>query len=128
MSRAWASLGDDAVRAGTAGPDGLIDDDIAFVAPWGFDVARIEAPVLLVQGGQDRIVPPAHADWLLRHCPRSELWLRPRDGHVSTLDACPLAMDWLVAAAAGAGGWRGGYAAAVIEAATARTSARSFRA
>jgi pimeloyl-ACP methyl ester carboxylesterase len=88
----------------------------------------IEAPVLLVQGGEDRIVPPAHADWLLRHCPRSELWLRPRDGHVSILDACPLAMDWLVAAAAGAGGWRGGYAAAVIEAATASTSARSFRA
>ena len=65
---------------------------------------RIEAPVLLVQGGEDRIVPPAHADWLVRHCPRSELWLRPRDGHVSILDACPLAMDWLVAAAAGADG------------------------
>jgi pimeloyl-ACP methyl ester carboxylesterase len=102
LSHTWASLGDDAVRAGTAGPDGLIDDDVAFVAPWGFDVASIEAPVLLVQGGEDRIVPPAHADWLLRHCPRSELWLRPRDGHVSILDACPLAMDWLVAAAAGA--------------------------
>ena len=102
LSRAWASLGEDAVRAGSAGPDGLIDDDVAFVAPWGFDVGRIEAPVLLVQGGEDRIVPPAHAEWLLRHCPRSELWLRPRDGHVSILDACPLAMDWLVAAAAGA--------------------------
>ena len=104
LSRAWASLGEDAVRAGTAGPGGLIDDDVAFVAPWGSDVARIEAPVLLVQGGEDRIVPPAHTDWLLRHCPRSELWLRPRDGHVSVLDACPLAMDWLVAAAAGARG------------------------
>jgi pimeloyl-ACP methyl ester carboxylesterase len=104
LSRTWASLGEDAVRAGTAGPDGLIDDDVAFAGPWGFDVARIEAPVLLVQGGEDRIVPPAHADWLLRHCPRSELWLRPRDGHVSILDACPLAMDWLVAAAAGARG------------------------
>ena len=89
------SLGEDAGRAGRAGPDGLIDDDLALASPWGFDVARIEAPVLLAQGGEDRVIPQAHADWLLRHCPRSELWLRPRAGHVSILDACPLAMDWL---------------------------------
>jgi hypothetical protein len=25
----------------------------------------------------------------------SELWLRPRDGHISILSAVPLAMDWL---------------------------------
>jgi pimeloyl-ACP methyl ester carboxylesterase len=93
---AWASLGADAGRAGAAGPDGLIDDDVAFVAPWGFDVAHVGAPVLVVQGGEDRVVPPAHADWLLRHCPRAELWLRPRDGHVSVLDACGVAMDWLL--------------------------------
>ena len=99
LSGAWTSLGADAGRAGAAGPDGLIDDDVAYVSPWGFDVAGIEAPVLLVQGGEDRIVPAAHAHWLMRHCPRPELWLRPRDGHVSILEACPLAMDWLVAAA-----------------------------
>jgi pimeloyl-ACP methyl ester carboxylesterase len=92
---AWASLGADAGRAGAEGPGGLIDDDLAFVAPWGFDVSRTTAPVLLVQGGQDRVVPPAHADWLLRHCPPAELWLRPGDGHVSVLDACPVALDWL---------------------------------
>jgi pimeloyl-ACP methyl ester carboxylesterase len=97
LAGAWASLGADAGRAGAAGPDGLIDDDVAFVAPWGFDVAQIAAPVLVVQGGQDRVVPPAHADWLVRSCPRSELWLRPGDGHVSVLDAGPLAMDWLKA-------------------------------
>jgi pimeloyl-ACP methyl ester carboxylesterase len=95
----WASLGTDAMRADTAGPDGLIDDDVAFVRPWGFDVAGIAAPVLVVQGGEDRVVPPAHADWLVRHLPRGELWLRPRDGHVSVLDACAVAMDWLRAAA-----------------------------
>jgi pimeloyl-ACP methyl ester carboxylesterase len=97
LSGAWASLGADAGRAGAAGPDGLIDDDVAFVAHWGFDVTRIDAPVLLVQGGQDRVVPPAHAYWLMHHCPRPELWFRPLDGHVSILDACPLAMDWLKA-------------------------------
>lgn len=97
LSGAWASLAADAGRAAAAGPDGEIDDDVAFAAPWGFDVTRIDAPVLIVQGGEDRIVPPAHADWLMGHIPRPELWLRPRDGHVSILDACPLAMDWLEA-------------------------------
>jgi pimeloyl-ACP methyl ester carboxylesterase len=97
LSGGWTSLGADAGRAGAAGADGLIDDDVAFAGPWGFDVAQVEAPVLVVQGGEDRIVPPAHADWLLRHCPHAELWLRPRDGHVSVLDACPVALDWLVA-------------------------------
>ena len=97
LAGAWSSLGADAGRAGAAGPDGLIDDDLAFVAPWGFEVTGIDAPVLLVQGGQDRVVPPAHAHRLMRTCPRPELWLRPHDGHVSILDACPLAMDWLKA-------------------------------
>lgn len=95
LKDAWSSLGADAGRAGAAGPDGLIDDDLAFVAPWGFDVAEIVAPVLLVQGGQDRVVPPSHAEWLLRTGRSAELWLRPRDGHISVLDAIPVAMDWL---------------------------------
>jgi hypothetical protein len=41
------------------------------------------------------VIPAAHAQQLLRGCPRAELWLRPRDGHVSILAAVPLAMDWL---------------------------------
>jgi pimeloyl-ACP methyl ester carboxylesterase len=94
----WRSLGQDAMRADQAGPDGLIDDDVAFVRPWGFELPAISVPVLFVQGGEDRVVPPVHADVLVRACPRPELWLRPRDGHVSVLDACPLAMDWLGAA------------------------------
>ncbi|MCW3065926.1 MAG: Hydrolase, alpha/beta hydrolase fold domain protein [Solirubrobacterales bacterium] len=97
LSGTWASLAADAGRAAAAGPDGLVDDDVAYVTPWGFDVTQIDAPVLLVQGGEDRIVPPAHANWLMRNCPKPELWLRPHDGHVSILDACPLAMDWLKA-------------------------------
>jgi pimeloyl-ACP methyl ester carboxylesterase len=95
LSGAWSALGADVGRANEAGPDGLIDDDVAVVSPWGFDLAQITMPVLLVQGGQDRVIPPTHAEWLLRSCQRSELWLRPHDGHISILDACPVAMDWL---------------------------------
>jgi pimeloyl-ACP methyl ester carboxylesterase len=99
LAGTWASLGADAQRAGAEGPDGLIADDLAFVAPWGFELAGIGVPALFVQGGQDRVVPPTHADWLVRTCPSAELWLRPRDGHVSILDASAVAMDWLRAAA-----------------------------
>jgi pimeloyl-ACP methyl ester carboxylesterase len=91
----WSPLGADAEKAGAAGADGLVDDDVAFVTPWGFDIGRIDVPVLLVQGEQDRVVPRSHAAWLARTIPSAELWLRPRDGHISILDASPVAMDWL---------------------------------
>lgn len=95
LEGAWSSLGADVGVASAAGPGGLIDDDLAYVAAWGFDVADIAAPVLLVQGGRDRVVPPSHAERLLRRCRFGELWLRPRDGHISVLDAAPLALEWL---------------------------------
>lgn len=95
LDGAWSSLGADVAAATGAGADGLIDDDIAYVSPWGFSVEEIDAPVLIVHGGEDRVVPSTHGEWLLRHCQNAELWFRPRDGHVSILDACPLAMDWL---------------------------------
>jgi pimeloyl-ACP methyl ester carboxylesterase len=92
----WADLGRDAQSAERAGPDGLIDDDVALVTPWGFDLSQVAGPVLLVQGGEDRVIPAAHGHWLLGHIPTAQLWLRPRDGHVSVLRAVPVAMDWLI--------------------------------
>jgi pimeloyl-ACP methyl ester carboxylesterase len=97
LEGAWGPLGADAGRAGSAGPDGEIGDDVAYVTPWGFHLADIDVPVLLVQGGLDRVVPAAHAQWMLGRLPDAELWLRPRDGHVSVLAALPVALDWLLA-------------------------------
>ena len=96
LAGSWAALNSDVGVASAAGMDGLIDDDLAFVEPWGFDVADIAAPTLLVHGGRDRVVPSSHSDWLMRHLQRPELWFRRDDSHVSILDACPLAMDWLL--------------------------------
>ena len=92
----WESLGEDAMAAGRAGPDGMIDDDVAYAKPWGFELEAVAAPVFVVQGGLDRVIPRSHADAILRALPAGELWLRPRDGHVSVLSACPVAMDWLL--------------------------------
>jgi pimeloyl-ACP methyl ester carboxylesterase len=97
LEGAWAGMGEDAGRAEGDGPDGQVDDDVALVTPWGVDLAAVTAPVLLVQGGEDRIAPPAHADLLARALPRAERWFRPGDGHISVLDAFPEALDWLLA-------------------------------
>ncbi|PRZ08749.1 pimeloyl-ACP methyl ester carboxylesterase [Isoptericola sp. CG 20/1183] len=95
LAGSWAGLGDDAVRAGQEWPGGLVDDDVAFVRPWGAALADVTAPVLVVQGGADRVIPRHHGELLVTGLPAGELWLRPRDGHVSVLGALPVAYDWL---------------------------------
>jgi pimeloyl-ACP methyl ester carboxylesterase len=77
------------------GPGGLIDDDLAYVAPWGADPTRITAPTLLLHGGRDRVVPPSHGEWLARRWPSAELWLYPDDGHISVLNQSAAALAWL---------------------------------
>lgn len=100
LKGSWASLDEDVARSEQWGQDGLVDDDVAFVRPWGFDPSTIDAPTLLVHGGRDRMVPPSHSLWLAEAIPDAELWLRPEAGHVSVLDECPAAMDWLLEAVA----------------------------
>ena len=95
----WSWLGDVVGPALAVGPGGLIDDDLAYVAPWGCDPAQAIAPVLLLHGDQDRMVPSSHSEWLARRCPAAELRLLPNDGHISILNAAEDAMDWLRARA-----------------------------
>jgi pimeloyl-ACP methyl ester carboxylesterase len=95
LSGAWSWLIDVVRPAIAGGPGGLIDDDLAAVAPWGFDPRQITAPMLLLHGGEDRVVPSSHGQWLASRCPSAELWLFPDDGHVSVLHAGAAALGWL---------------------------------
>jgi pimeloyl-ACP methyl ester carboxylesterase len=96
LSGTWSALGADAGPAGEAWPDGMIDDDVAYAAPWGFSPRDVRVPVLLVHGGRDGVVPASHSRRLLDLLPDGQLWFRPHDGHVSVLRALPVALDWLV--------------------------------
>lgn len=95
LAAEWGWFGKVVGPAMAAGPAPLIDDDLAYVAPWGFDPAEVRAPTLLLHGGADRVVPSAHGTWLARHIPDAELWLKPDDGHISILRSAPAALEWL---------------------------------
>jgi len=95
LSGEWSWLGSVVGPAVRDGPAALIDDDLAYVAPWGFDPADVTAPTLLLHGGRDRIVPSAHGEWLARRCPSAQLWMEPEDGHISILTSAVAAMEWL---------------------------------
>jgi pimeloyl-ACP methyl ester carboxylesterase len=95
LSGAWSWLNSVVGPAMEAGLVGLIDDDLAYVAPWGFGPAQVVAPILLLSGGRDRVVPSSHSEWLARRCHSAELRLCPDDGHISVLDSGAAAMEWL---------------------------------
>ena len=62
---------------------GWRDDDLAFVRDWGFDLAKIDRPVAVWQGQQDRMVPFTHGQWLAEHIPNTRVHLYRDEGHLS---------------------------------------------
>ncbi len=80
--------------------DGWIDDDLAFVRPWGFALAAIACPLLVVQGGDDRFVPRAHGEWLAAHLPGAEAWIDDENGHLTLMTTSVSRVhEWLLQAA-----------------------------
>jgi pimeloyl-ACP methyl ester carboxylesterase len=80
-------------RALSTGIAGWIDDDLAFVKPWGFDVGAIAVPVSIWQGGHDRMVPFAHGEWLAAHVPGARARLYDDEGHISLAQQMPRILE-----------------------------------
>jgi pimeloyl-ACP methyl ester carboxylesterase len=67
------------------GPEGLFEDSVAFVRPWGCDPATISVPLLVMHGREDLFVPFGHGQWLAAHIPGAEARLLDSDGHLTLL-------------------------------------------
>jgi pimeloyl-ACP methyl ester carboxylesterase len=80
------------------GVDGWLDDDLAFVGDWGFEVEQINRPALLVHGDDDRFVPVSHGRWLEERIPGVEARIDRGDGHLTLIERRMREVnDWLLA-------------------------------
>jgi len=77
-------LGESIREALRPGVWGWVDDDLAFLRPWGFAVTEIRVPVTVRYGSQDVMVPAAHGAWLAGHVPAAEVIVDDGAGHLAT--------------------------------------------
>jgi pimeloyl-ACP methyl ester carboxylesterase len=91
-----AMLLDSFTEAITPGVGGWIDDDIAFVGGWGFEVTGIRVPVLLWHGTEDVLAPAGHTEWLSRRVPSATYVRATGAGHLAAYQAQDSVLRWLV--------------------------------
>jgi pimeloyl-ACP methyl ester carboxylesterase len=79
------------------GVRGWLEDDFAFLRPFGFALDQISVPTLVVHGHQDRFVPVDHGEWLSRVIPGAEAWISADEGHLSLMTGrIPDVHSWLL--------------------------------
>ena len=65
------------------GLGGWIDDELAFVQPWGFELADVSVPVQLWYDPAESMLPRQHAEWLAERIPDARLVTTDALGHGS---------------------------------------------
>lgn len=82
-------------EAACAGPEGFLQDCLAFSAGWGFEVDEVAVPTRMMFARDDSTVPAQHVTWFERHLPGVEIsWV---DGdHFGPRDEPEMALvDWV---------------------------------
>jgi pimeloyl-ACP methyl ester carboxylesterase len=92
MRRLLAASYAEAVRDS---PEGWIDDVVALRRPWGVDLSRVKAPVLLWHGADDMFSPVAHTRWLAKTIPGATLKVQPGAAHFEAVEILPSVLTWM---------------------------------
>ncbi|UCE84815.1 MAG: alpha/beta hydrolase [Deltaproteobacteria bacterium] len=87
---------DDMLRAGRRQLRAPIYDMVLFSRPWGFSLRDIRVPIRFWHGDADHLVPLAHGEHQARLVPDSDLKVRPREGHMGSLDAADEILETLL--------------------------------
>ena len=72
------------LESGRSGPGGIVEDFAVWTRPSGLKLSRVDTPVHLWHGGDDRTIPSAHSRWLASQIPSAELTIWPGVGHLHT--------------------------------------------
>lgn len=69
-------------EAMTQGVWGCGWDNVSWIGTWDFDPTKLECPVLLWYGTEDRMAPPSHAQWFETNLPNARLTMYHEEGHL----------------------------------------------
>jgi pimeloyl-ACP methyl ester carboxylesterase len=94
MSKSFAGASDQMETGLAPGVDGWVDDMLATVRPWGFDLDAIRCPVRIEYGRTDALVPAANGDWLVENIPGATAAITD-DGHMAGDDGIEASFAWL---------------------------------
>jgi pimeloyl-ACP methyl ester carboxylesterase len=95
LGDSWSWLAGVAGKAIEQGNEGYAEDTLAAAQGWGFSLAGIAGPVLVMHGADDKMVPPAHGEWIASHCATAQSQVISGAGHITVLDSAPVALAWL---------------------------------
>jgi len=84
---------DDMLRASRSQLHAPFYDLVLFTRPWGFSLRDIRVPIRFWHGDADHLVPLAHGEHQAALVPDSDLRVRPREGHMGSLDAAEEIID-----------------------------------
>ncbi|MGI5153049.1 alpha/beta fold hydrolase [Plantactinospora sp. CA-294935] len=82
------------IRAAYGSVDGWVDDGLALIRPWGFELSSIAVPTSVWCGLSDVLRPPGHAEWLISHIPAAQRRELP-GGHYLTGEDIGRVLRWL---------------------------------